>query len=314
MVDSADMFATVLAPLANEGGPSKVLPLVANSPAVDGGGALDLCPATDQRGVGFERPRTSENRCDIGAFEQFDPRLSLHFESDLAVLTEVIPGTPVVFTITIANAISVETASGIAVTNLIPAEIVTTSVTVMADSGVTVTPVAGPNYRWIIDNLNGGQMVKLVINGVVSSDAWDKTVVNTSSMAHTSGTASGSTIFTTAADTVAPTFPDSNSVLIYPIQGETLLNKRPTFRWATATDSGTGVVSYTVVITPAAGAAPLTFSSVGTSFTPSTDLPLGDYSWSVKAHDAVGNVGGFPPSESFAIRQAIFLPLVVNGN
>jgi hypothetical protein len=56
--------------LANNGGSTKTLALIANSPAID---AADdaICPATDQRGV--SRPQGA--KCDIGAFEYQEPAL-----------------------------------------------------------------------------------------------------------------------------------------------------------------------------------------------------------------------------------------------
>jgi hypothetical protein len=52
----------LLAPLANNGGPTDTRALTANSPAVDAGAG---CAATDQRGVA----RPAGGACDIGAFE-----------------------------------------------------------------------------------------------------------------------------------------------------------------------------------------------------------------------------------------------------
>jgi CSLREA domain-containing protein len=53
-----------LGPLANNGGPTQTMALLAGSPAIDAG-ANAGCPATDQRGV--TRPQGSQ--CDIGAYE-----------------------------------------------------------------------------------------------------------------------------------------------------------------------------------------------------------------------------------------------------
>jgi hypothetical protein len=52
----------LLAPLANNGGTTDTMALLAGSPAIDAG---DLCPATDQRG----QPRDQGTTCDAGAFE-----------------------------------------------------------------------------------------------------------------------------------------------------------------------------------------------------------------------------------------------------
>src|SRR5439155_12214172 len=58
----------VIAPLADNGGPTSTLALLPASPAIDGGGA-DGCPEVDQRGVA--RPQGAA--CDIGAFEFVAP-------------------------------------------------------------------------------------------------------------------------------------------------------------------------------------------------------------------------------------------------
>jgi hypothetical protein len=49
-----------LGPLADNGGPTKTMALLAGSPAIGGGAG---CPSTDQRG----EPR--KGACDIGAYQ-----------------------------------------------------------------------------------------------------------------------------------------------------------------------------------------------------------------------------------------------------
>ena len=57
----------MLGPLANNGGDTQTLALLAGSPAIDAGTNVD-CPATDQRGVA----RPQNGTCDIGAYEVLD--------------------------------------------------------------------------------------------------------------------------------------------------------------------------------------------------------------------------------------------------
>jgi predicted outer membrane repeat protein len=61
----------LLGPLANNGGPTPTMALLAGSPAIDTGGTSATgCPATDQRGM--PRPDAADGpqgQCDIGAYE-----------------------------------------------------------------------------------------------------------------------------------------------------------------------------------------------------------------------------------------------------
>ena len=59
-------ITTILAPLADTGGPTLTHALVPGSPAIDAAPVDANCPATDQRGV--SRPQGAQ--CDIGAFEK----------------------------------------------------------------------------------------------------------------------------------------------------------------------------------------------------------------------------------------------------
>ena len=63
---SGDLLNTnpLLGPLADNGGPTQTLALLAGSPAIDAGNS-ETCAATDQRGV----TRPQGDACDIGAFE-----------------------------------------------------------------------------------------------------------------------------------------------------------------------------------------------------------------------------------------------------
>jgi hypothetical protein len=63
--DQANNQATTLAALANNGGPTRTMALVAGSSAIDGAGNCGAATATDQRGV--SRPQGPA--CDAGAFE-----------------------------------------------------------------------------------------------------------------------------------------------------------------------------------------------------------------------------------------------------
>jgi hypothetical protein len=61
-------IAPELAPLSNNGGPTRTVALLAGSPAIDAGLAEE-CPGKDQRGI--SRPQGSA--CDMGSFERQGP-------------------------------------------------------------------------------------------------------------------------------------------------------------------------------------------------------------------------------------------------
>jgi hypothetical protein len=62
----AGAITTILAQLADNGGPTYTHALVPGSPAIDASPHDADCPSADQRGV--SRPQGAQ--CDIGAFEE----------------------------------------------------------------------------------------------------------------------------------------------------------------------------------------------------------------------------------------------------
>jgi hypothetical protein len=65
-------YDPLVGPLADNGGPTRTLALLSDSPAIDAG-SDEACPPTDQRGV----PRPFGEHCDIGAFELNERTLSI---------------------------------------------------------------------------------------------------------------------------------------------------------------------------------------------------------------------------------------------
>ncbi|MEM9775721.1 MAG: Ig-like domain-containing protein, partial [Chloroflexota bacterium] len=124
-------------------------------------------------------------------------------------------------------------------------------------------------------------------------------------------------------DVAEPVFP--TDPLNEPPDGGKVETKQPTFEWKDAFDEGTSVVKYTVTVTQTG---PLrtgdstvwTFETTETSLTIDLDLSAGEYTWSVQAVDAAGNVSAKTADSLFTIEieegddgpQRIFLPLVVN--
>jgi uncharacterized repeat protein (TIGR01451 family) len=109
-----------LAPLADNGGPTRTEALLAGSPAINAGDPA-LCPATDQRGV----TRPQEGACDAGAFE-------LIFTADLGVTETVSPdpataGDRLTYVITVTNNGPFDTSAH--VVDALPPELVEVSAT-----------------------------------------------------------------------------------------------------------------------------------------------------------------------------------------
>jgi len=113
---------------------------------------------------------------------------------------------------------------------------------------------------------------------------------------------SWSNTITVNIDTISPTIP----TLASPSDGTATTNPKPTFQWSAASDSGSGVASYTLQIDTS-----VTFGSVNlrtitgissTSYTPSTDLTYGTWYWRVKAVDNSGKESAFSDYWSIIIQ------------
>lgn len=124
----------------------------------------------------------------------------------------------------------------------------------------------------------------------------------------------------TANDTDPPLFPPNP--LITPTGGVTVANPLPTFDWKDADDgAGTGVVSYTLLITGSGAFSSLlgqvataTITTSASIYTPGQFLPNGSYTWTVRAHDAAGNASPYVTPETFALQadlRQVYLPLIL---
>lgn len=128
--------------------------------------------------------------------------------------------------------------------------------------------------------------------------------------------------YTAPLDSEPPTLPNapgSDSPLITPIQDVVVNTPRPFFDWTDGEDN-TGVVSYTLVVTAESGQVmqpaqvnAYQFTTTMSEYTPSSDLPAGNYSWTVQAHDAFGNDSAWAAAQQFSISSQvhIFLPLTL---
>jgi len=100
----------------------------------------------------------------------------------------------------------------------------------------------------------------------------------------------------------------------------TINDTQPTFSWTAASDTGSGVVSYTLQLTNSSTVQE--FSATGAGYTPTTALAADDYAWTVRAYDAAGNISEFvSPAANFTLEASsssddyqLFLPIIVKNN
>lgn len=152
--------------------------------------------STDQRG----EIRPLESSCDVGAVES-DGILPvmLHLEHTLSLTdtTDVAQGTPLTYTIVFSNSGDV-VANGAVITDILSAQLVSITIDLDLDAGISLVYQSGLSAVWKLDNLGGGQQGTITIAGVVGPKSFSKTVTNTVILEHESGTYTKSTTFTTA--------------------------------------------------------------------------------------------------------------------
>lgn len=103
----------------------------------------------------------------------------------------------------------------------------------------------------------------------------------------------------------------SPPVLLTPAQGATIADFKPSFDW---TDAGPSPITYTLIIT--GPAATLVVTTTESSFTPTTYLSNGVFTWTVRTIDAAGNASAYvSPAFTFTIQATwySYLPAVVKS-
>jgi hypothetical protein len=115
------------------------------------------------------------------------------------------------------------------------------------------------------------------------------------------------------ADANPPTFPPDP--LLTPANGLTITTFIPTVDWADASDVD-GVGSYTLRISGTSTiwgqGLTATVTSTNSIYTPTQILPNGVYTWTVRAHDTVGNASSYitPTTFTVEVMYQVFLPVV----
>ena len=201
-----------------------------------------------------------------------------------------------------------------------PGEAITYTIKVVNKGNITATDVEVQDFLPITINgadldwtgtVTAGDTVSFTINATIAANAgYEATILNTATFSHTSGNGSDTVGFTVISDTTPPDV--SGITLIAPI-GTIGTTKSPTFNWTDASDSQSGVISYTLLITDSYGTQEI--STTVSSYTPATDLAEGVYTWTVKAHDESGNESNYvSPDVNFTILPSNvekFLPIIL---
>gem|GEM_PF-2017256 len=179
-----------------------------------------------------------------------------------------------------------------------------------------IVGIPTPNLSWqaATDSIDGSGISKyqLWINGIVNIDS---IVTSKTSTAPKNALAQGIyTWFVRAYDvagnyrqTNTQTFyvdwdPPTDFTLISPTDNYTSTSSRPTFIWHSSSDIGSGLTKYELNIS---GLSPIVIAKTDTTYTMSTDLLNGTYTWFVKAYDLAGSTTS---SNTFNLNVNVPLP------
>lgn len=199
--------------------------------------------------------------------------------------------------------------------------------TVVARSAVTLNGSSSDpdghnlSYGW---SQTGGQTVSLSSSGVDSPTftAPGQAGVLTFTLHVTdaynlASLAPDEVVITVQADTAPPTFTDTTTALIAPTAGAILDTNQPTFDWADASDNA-GIAYYTLIVSSDGDVDLQGIDAVTTTvsqFTPTQNLPNGNYTWLVTAHDLSANISpaAGPATFGLSTTSSIYLPIVLKN-
>jgi len=166
--------------------------------------------------------------------------------------------------------------------------------------------------------ITAGQAVTFTLPVSVTA-GWGKQITNTATFSHTfGGNGNAAVMLPTVADVAAPFF--NQYAPIMPTGA--ISDPQPVFLWHPADDTQSGVVSYTLLITGqnnglSVQESSTTITVTQNSFTPTTRLSNGVYTWTVRAHDTAGNASDYVnPPLTFTLNTKtgdIYLPIIMNG-
>ncbi|MEM7030389.1 MAG: putative Ig domain-containing protein [Chloroflexota bacterium] len=178
--------------------------------------------------------------------------------------------------------------------------------------------LSGNDLFWS-GTITAGETISFTLNATIEPGSLMYDAVITNTVTFTYGATSGQD---TATFTIIPdtTPPDVTPVtLVGPTAGISLTTSQPTFDWSDASDDESGVMNYTIIITGEQQT--YIFTTTDSVFTPTTDLPPGNYTWTVQANDAAGNSSLLvDPPASFSIVSLdgepgrLYLPLIMHNS
>jgi len=165
-VVNVDAATVVITPLANNGGPTQTLALLASGSAVDVGNDAVCASASinnvDQRGIA----RPQGTHCDIGAFEVVPPASAVLAVSQSATPNPVMARDSLSWTITVTNN-GTANATGVKVIDTPPATGLSL-VTASASQGTCSALVSG-KITCDLGSLANGQSATIVVKGTTAS-------------------------------------------------------------------------------------------------------------------------------------------------
>ena len=289
-----------LGPLANNGGPTETMALLAGSPAISAGVAVEGI-TTDQRGVA--RVFTP----DIGAYEYSVPTITVSPSSlSLGITTAGTPGTDESYTISgldLTETLTVTAPTGVEISDdggttwttslsFIPSSGIVTSKTI--ETRLSASAAVGPVSGTITNTSTGAPEEDVSVTGTV--DAGASPTVSISPTSLDLGTTTTGTAGTNSSYTVSGMDLTSNLAITAPASTEISDDGGQTWHASLTLDETEGIVASTTILVRLCSSAPAG-SVIATITNTSTGAPEEDVSVSgtVKSSSNAGDVVASTP-------------------